>query len=433
MIKITLFVKYENKREDFIEKGSFSIERPETYEDLIKKIKIKFNINDDDFAVRIFDEDMDEDINVNYDEQYNDPKYKSQTNYKVLLEESPSRIDENIFEFIDKTLNLKNDLLIDENEIFDKFDFSTNSSGDINLGLSVTELKNENLKEEQTEKNELYNYFLDDFSKKLSSQTEEKKNLFIESINKDLINIDNVINENVDKFNKKTKIYSDKINLLHNEINELKSIIIYTENNEEEKEKDKKEEERKRREEEEKKSEKLEIKSQEKYVVEKANTSDILVQVKVKNISEKKISFKNKKWVKGKKSNEAVDFLNGLDKININDDIGINEEKDIDVHLSIKEPKSKQNYKVELSIGSVKDNNEIKIITENALFFDIEITEKDPPDPNALTPERIEEIYNYFEENFVISTFMDKEAVIAKIIEMNGDMQKLTDFVEKEI
>ena len=188
MIKVALFEKSKNKKEDFVEKSFFSIERPKTYEDLVKKIKTKFNINNVDFALRVFDEDNDEYININYDEQYNDPRYKSKTNYNVLLEENTPIIDENIFEFIDRTLNLKNDLFIDDTELFDKFDFCTESSEDNNLVLSVKDLKNENFDEEKTDQNELYNYFIDDFSNKISSQAEEQKKIFIESINKDLLN-----------------------------------------------------------------------------------------------------------------------------------------------------------------------------------------------------------------------------------------------------
>ena len=520
MIKISLFVKGENKKENFVEKSSFSIERPKTYEDLISKIKNKFNISNDDFALRVFDEDQDECININYDEQYNDPKYKAKTNYNVLLEENP---DENILEFIDRTLNLKNDLLIDDTELFDKFDFNTKNSEANNLGLSIKELMNENFNEEKTEQNELYNYFIDDFSKKISSQTEEQKKLFIETINKDLLNVDKVINENVDEFNKQIKFYSENINILHNDINELKNIIINDENvaqqkkigeeeeqkkkeeeerkKKEEEEHKKKEEERKRKEEEEhkkkeeerkkkeeeerkkkeeedqkkkeeedqkkkeeeerkkkeeedqkkkeeeerkkkeeedqkkkeQKPEKLEIKSKEKYIIEDTNASDILVQVKVKNVSEKKVSLKNKKWIKGKKSNEVVEFLNGIDEININEELEENKEKNIDVHFSIKNPQQGLNYNVELFIGNTKDNNEIDIITDNALCFNVEITKKDPDDPNALTPEKIEEIYQSLDDSYVVSNFMDKQELIEKIKEMKGDMDSLIKYVEELI
>ena len=547
MIKISLFVKGENKKENFVEKSSFSIERPKTYEDLISKIKNKFNISNDDFALRVFDEDQDECININYDEQYNDPKYKAKTNYNVLLEENPPKIDENILEFIDRTLNLKNDLLIDDTELFDKFDFNTKNSEANNLGLSIEELMNENFNEEKTEQNELYNYFIDDFSKKISSQTEEQKKLFIETINKDLLNVDKVINENVDEFNKQIKFYSENINILHNDINELKNIIINDENvaqqkkigeeeeqkkkeeeerkKKEEEEHKKKEEERKRKEEEEhkkkeeerkkkeeedqkkkeeeerkkkeeedqkkkeeedqkkkeeeerkkkeeedqkkkeeeerkkkeeedqkkkeeeerkkkeeedqkkkeQKPEKLEIKSKEKYIIEDTNASDILVQVKVKNVSEKKVSLKNKKWIKGKKSNEVVEFLNGIDEININEELEENKEKNIDVHFSIKNPQQGLNYNVELFIGNTKDNNEIDIITDNALCFNVEITKKDPDDPNALTPEKIEEIYQSLDDSYVVSNFMDKQELIEKIKEMKGDMDSLIKYVEELI
>ena len=461
MIKISLFVKGENKKENFVEKSSFSIERPKTYEDLISKIKNKFNISNDDFALRVFDEDQDECININYDEQYNDPKYKAKTNYNVLLEENPPKIDENILEFIDRTLNLKNDLLIDDTELFDKFDFNTKNSEANNLGLSIKELMNENFNEEKTEQNELYNYFIDDFSKKISSQTEEQKKLFIETINKDLLNVDKVINENVDEFNKQIKFYSENINILHNDINELKNIIINDENvaqqkkiGEEEEQKKKEEEERKKKEEEdqkkkeeeerkkkeeedqkkkEQKPEKLEIKSKEKYIIEDTNASDILVQVKVKNVSEKKVSLKNKKWIKGKKSNEVVEFLNGIDEININEELEENKEKNIDVHFSIKNPQQGLNYNVELFIGNTKDNNEIDIITDNALCFNVEITKKDPDDPNALTPEKIEEIYQSLDDSYVVSNFMDKQELIEKIKEMKGDMDSLIKYVEELI
>ena len=514
MIKISLFVKGENKKENFVEKSSFSIERPKTYEDLISKIKNKFNISNDDFALRVFDEDQDECININYDEQYNDPKYKAKTNYNVLLEENPPKIDENIFEFIDRTLNLKNDLLIDDTELFDKIDFNTKSSEANNLGLSIKELMNENFNEEKTEQNELYNYFIDDFSKKISSQTEEQKKLFIETINKDLLNVDKVINENVDEFNKQIKFYSENINILHNDINELKNIIINNENvdqqkkkeeeerkkreeeeqkrkekeeqkrkeeedqkkkeeeeqkkKEEEEQKKKEEEERKKKEEEERKKkeederkkkeeeerkkkeedekkkkeeedkkeqkpEKLEINSKEKYIIEDTNASDILVQVKVKNVSEKKVSLKNKKWIKGKKSNEVVEFFNGIDEININEELEENKEKNIDVHFSIKNPQQGLNYNVELFIGNTKDNNEIDIITDNALCFNVEITKKDPDDPNTLTPEKIEEIYQALDDSYIVSNFMDKQELIEKIKELKGDMDSLIKYVEELI
>ena len=577
MIKVTLYEISKNKKEDFVEKSSFSIERPKTYEDLVKKIKIKFNISNVDFALRVFDEDNDEYININYDEQYNDPKYKSKTNYNVYLEDNPPRIDENIFEFINRTLNLKNDLLIDDTELFDKLDFSTESSGANNLVLSIEELKNENFDEEKTDQNELYNYFIDDFSNKISSQAEEQKKFFIESINKDLLNVDKIINENVDKFNKQAKFYSEKINILNNEVKDLESIINSEENDqpskiivknkaekekeeerkikeeeerkrkeeeerkrkeeeerkrkeeeerkrkeeeerkikeeeerkikeeeerkrkeeeerkrkEEEERKRKEEEERKRKEEEERKRkeeeerkikeeeerkikeeeerkikeeeerkikeekkikeeeekkikekeemkrkeeeqkpEKLEIKSKEKYIIEDKNASDILVQVKVKNISGKKISLNNKKWIKGKKSSEVVDFLNGIDEINIKEDIKENEEKNIEVHFSIRDPQQGLSYNVELLIGNTKDNNKIEIITENALYFNVEISKKKTC---VLTPEKIEEIYQALDDSYVVSGFISKQDLVNKILELNGDMDELIEYVESLI
>ena len=601
MIKVTLYEISKNKKEDFVEKSSFSIERPKTYEDLVKKIKIKFNISNVDFALRVFDEDNDEYININYDEQYNDPKYKSKTNYNVYLEDNPPRIDENIFEFINRTLNLKNDLLIDDTELFDKLDFSTESSGANNLVLSIEELKNENFDEEKTDQNELYNYFIDDFSNKISSQAEEQKKFFIESINKDLLNVDKIINENVDKFNKQAKFYSEKINILNNEVKDLENNYKKIKEEEERKRKEEKErkikeeeerkrkeeeerkikeeeerkikeeeerkrkeeeerkrkeeeerkrkeeeerkrkeeeerkikeeeerkikeeeerkrkeeeerkrkeeeerkrkeeeerkrkeeEERKRKEEEERKRkeeeerkikeeeerkikeeeerkikeeeerkikeekkikeeeekkikekeemkrkeeeqkpEKLEIKSKEKYIIEDKNASDILVQVKVKNISGKKISLNNKKWIKGKKSSEVVDFLNGIDEINIKEDIKENEEKNIEVHFSIRDPQQGLSYNVELLIGNTKDNNKIEIITENALYFNVEISKKKTC---VLTPEKIEEIYQALDDSYVVSGFISKQDLVNKILELNGDMDELIEYVESLI
>ena len=152
--------------------------------------------------------------------------------------------------------------------------------------------------------------------------------------------------------------------------------------------------------------------------------------MKVKNVSEKKISLKNKKWVKGKKSNEAVDFINGIDEININEELEENKEKNIDVHFSIKNPQQGLNYNVELLIGNIKDNNEIDIITENALCFNVEITKKKNDDPNALSPEKIEEIYQALEDSYAVSSFLDKQDLVDKIINLKGNMDLLNEYVE---
>ena len=393
MIKITLFVKSKNKEEDYSAKNSFSIERPKEYKDLYKTIKNKFNINNDDFALCVFDKDEEDDININDDEIYNDQKYQSQTDYKVFLEEDPFIIGENIYEFIDNTLNLKNDLLIDDAELFNNFDFSTTSSDSNNLGLSVNDLKNENIYEEKTDQNELYNYFIDDFSKKISSQTEEQKKLFIESINKDLLNVDKVINENIKEFDKKVKIYSEKVSSLQNDVDGLKNIIN-----------------------------KINGEKVEKISVGKVEGID---DENVEKSSVGKVEGTNIENVE-KPSVEKVERTNieNVERLSV-EKVEVTNIENVE-KPSVEKVEVKNIENVErLSVGNVEE------IDGKAEGIDDEKVEENGKE--VLAKSKIEEIYNYLDEQYVVSGFLEKKEVFEKIIKLNGDIKKLCEFVEAEI
>ena len=58
------------------------------------------------------------------------------------------------------------------------------------------------------------------------------------------------------------------------------------------------------------------------------------------------------------------------------------------------------------------------------------------PVPNPvpdIDESRVEEIYNMLDDEFVVSSFFDKDEVMTKIIEYNYDYEKMKEYIENNI
>ena len=197
--------------------------------------------------------------------------------------------------------------------------------------------------------------------------------------------------------------------------------------------------------------EKLDIKSKkDKFEIEEKDANNFSIEVIIKNISEKKINLKNKKWIKGEKSNENINFFNEKNEINIDEEIENGGEKTLNVQLTIKDPKQDEKYNLELTIGN-NDNNKDILIIENPISLNVEIikrkedekqddlnkklenNKKEDDKPGALTPKKIDEILSLLDDEFMVTNFLEENEIKEKIVELNGDMEKLKEWVEAKI
>ena len=118
-IKLVEKVKNGNGEEidrERIEKETISIDRPDSYKDLEQQIKSKFKLDENELNIKGFDSDDDE-ININNDDEYKDSGSKK---FIVLIEGNSKKPD--MDKFINDTLDLENDFVIDEDEIISQID-----------------------------------------------------------------------------------------------------------------------------------------------------------------------------------------------------------------------------------------------------------------------------------------------------------------------
>ena len=526
-IKLVEKVKNGNGEEidmERIEKETISIDRPDSYKDLEQQIKSKFKLDENELNIKGFDSEDDE-ININNDDEYKDSGSKK---FIVLIEGNSKKPD--MDKFINDTLDLENDFVIDENEIINYIDETIKNLEEKNTNIELEESSMKEFNEEEKKvEEELYNYFLSDFNKKISEKTKNQYKTFIESVNNELFKFDEVIDNKVNSFKNNTEELLNESNLVHKDLSDMNTLIpklspLYRqdskslnnanpngrndndkdnqpkidninppnneekpknneqkpenneekpenneekpknneakpENNEEKpennEEKPKNNEDKPKNNEEKPENneekpenneekpenkeiqpeiEKLDIKSKkDKFEIEEKDANNFSIEVIIKNISEKKINLKNKKWIKGKKSNENINFFNEKNEINNDEEIENEGEKTLKVQLAIKDPKQGEKYDFELTIENI-DNNKEKLIIQNPIYFNVEILKKKEDNkPGALTQEKIDEIYAKLDEEYVVNNFMKEEDVKKKIVDMNGNMEKLIEWVEENI
>ena len=433
-IKLVEKVKNGNGKEidmERIEKETISIDRPDSFKDLEQQIKSKFKLDENELNIKGFDSEDDE-ININNDDEYKDSGSKK---FIVLIEGNSKKPD--MDKFINDTLDLENDFVIDENEIINYIDETIKNLEEKNTNIELEESSMKEFNEEEKKvEEELYNYFLSDFNKKISEKTKNQYKTFIESVNNELFKFDEVIDNKVNSFKNNTEELLNESNLVHKDLSDMNTLIpklspLYRqdskslnntnpngrndndkdnqpkidninppnneekpknneqkpENNEEKpennEEKPKNNEEKPENNEEKPENkeiqpeiEKLDIKSKkDKFEIEEKDANNFSIEVIIKNISEKKINLKNKKWIKGKKSNENINFFNEKNEINNDEEIENEGEKTLKIQLAIKDPKQGEKYDFELTIENI-DNNKDKLIIQNPVYFNVEILKK---------------------------------------------------------
>ena len=100
--------------------------------------------------------------------------------------------------------------------------------------------------------------------------------------------------------------------------------------------------------------------------------------ITIKNITNSKVSFRNKYWIKDNNVDENIDFCTDKKEIKINGDLGKNEEKKANIDLYIKNPKINKNYFFKFYIGDNTNNSNIyENVTKESIFINIIIKEKE--------------------------------------------------------
>ena len=493
MIDITYFIKkfITDSDSQKTEKNKITIERPETFDELVEKIKTEFKLDGKEFSVKM---DIDnEEVNVN-DKNYANDKSLKYYVYEIVKENEEVKLD------VNSILNLDNELKFEEN------DFEKLLNQKIEIETNKEDIKFEDISKFEI-KNDLFNYFKDDFNKDISAINENKKKTFLDSIKNEFFSFDEKIDEKIGRINldinnnvkqtKETKNTMTEMNkyipsLLPVKGKQLPKMFNISSNKKD-----------------------IEISEDE---ADSFKIDDIII----KNITNQVVSFKNKYWVRHEDSTENIDICPDKKEIKIDDDIGINKEKTTSIDLFIKNPDINKNYFIKLYIGdNSQDNTQYENVTDNSLFFYIklkkkeedipnedddneikekieghnkqspkktepikfnnqEIKEEKPKeeiqpkkeekkdekieqnnngnnndnnnnnnnnndnnndnnknnnnnnnnDDNVLTEERIQELYDQFENDYYISGFIDEDEFREKAIQYGGDIAKLKEYVE---
>lgn len=194
MIKVTLIFKKEVGPSDggsfeYNEKGSILIEKPKTYKELEEEIRKKFKLGSMEIAIKAL-VDSDEN-NIKDEDTYVDEDNENAREFKVYIEEDISVPSANLDREIniDELLNIKDDLVIDENEFKNILDKQINEQEKIKMDE----------KEEEKPKNgmESLDSFLKDIDEKIKTTTEDFKKSFIKSIKNELSSFNDIIDNRV--------------------------------------------------------------------------------------------------------------------------------------------------------------------------------------------------------------------------------------------
>ena len=465
MIDITYFIKkfITDSDSQKTEKNKITIERPETFDELVEKIKTEFKLDGKEFSIKM-DKDNEE-VNVN-DKNYANDKSLKYYVYEIVKENEDAKLD------VNSILNLDNELKFEEN------DFEKLLNQKIEIETNKEDIKFEDISKFEI-KNDLFNYFKDDFNKDISAINENKKKTFLDSIKNEFFSFDEKIDEKIGRINldinnnvkqtKETKNTMTEMNkyipsLLPVKGKQLPKMFNISSNKKD-----------------------IEISEDE---ADSFKIDDIII----KNITNQVVSFKNKYWVRHEDSTENIDICPDKKEIKIDDDIGINKEKTTSIDLFIKNPDINKNYFIKFYIGdNSQDNTQYENVTDNSLFFNIKLKKKEEDIPNEddvndeikekidddnkpspkktepininnpeikeekpkeeiqpkkeekkeekkddkiekknneLTEERIQELLEQFENDYYISGFIDEDEFREKAIQYGGDIAKLKEYVE---
>ena len=386
MVRVTLYVKkVEEKDGSFdiqrIQKKTILIDRPKTYKEFEKEIITKFNIIGKDFAIKVLLSSNDEE-NIKDEDSYNDEDYKKSSQYIVILDEEDSDekssdkvIDNNLN--IDSLLDINNELFIDENEL-DKIlsEQINNKKNNIEKNLN----KEEN--DINVENNKLINSFLDNFKKEINSQTENKKKSFINSIKKEFYDFEHILDDKINIFNKNLKDNITESEEVKKKMSEMKNYISFIVPDQQlpimfNISSDKKE-----------------------YEIFENEAFDYQIpEIKIENILNKKVNFKNKYWIRDEKSDPDIYLPINKNDIDISQELGINESKYYSAKISIKNPKIGKSYFLKLYIGDNTLNSvEYQNVTKEALFFNIKIKEKEEEEDKIVERKLSEDLEEEEEE-----------------------------------
>ena len=361
MIEITLFTKTLVKGEiKYEEKNTIKIKKPETFKEFEEEIRSKFDLADKEIAIKIINADKDE-INIKDEESYTDED--NRVLKYIVYEIIETQKDENLDELnLDELLNIENELLAEEKEfeklINKKFEIEMNKeeNNEINFNDIFDEIN------EKEDKNELLlTNFVQDFTKKISSTTENKKKTF-DSIKNEYILLEKKLDDKINSLNLDVNNNVSESNDTKKKMSQMNQHLPFIiENNKKlpimfSIEADKKDYE----------------------IFEDEANSFTIKDITIKNITQSKVSFKNKYWIKDNKSDENIEICTDKNAIKINGNLGISEEKKTSIDLYIKNPTINKNYFFKFYIGDNTNNSTIyENVTDKPIFINITIKEKE--------------------------------------------------------
>ena len=341
------------------------MDRPKTYKEFEKEISTKFNIIGKDYAIKVVLPSNDEE-NIKDEESYNDEDNKKSSQYIVILDEEDSDgkndnkgIDNDLD--IDSILDIKNELIIDENEINEILG---------NQIESGTNKKEKKLEDDGNDinivNNKLINNFLDNFKKEIDSVTENKKKSFINFIKKEFFNFENILDDKINSFSKNLKNNITESEDVKKKMTEMKNYISFFVPDQQLP-----------------KMFNISLDKKDFEIFENEALDYIIPEIKIKNILNQKVNFKNKYWIRDENSNPDIYLPINKNDIDIAEELGINESKYYSAKISIKNPKIGQNYFLKFYIGDNTLNSaEYQNVTKEPLFINIKIKEKEKEKDN---------------------------------------------------
>ena len=403
MIDITLIYKKKvGPSDDFsieeIEKGLISIKKPKTYEELEKEIRNKFKLENKEITIKAIIDS--EDINIKDEDTYTDEDNQNAKRFKVCLDEDTSEASTDIDINIDELLDIKDNLIIDENE------FKTILDTQINSQLNKEELKMDEIEEEKVDDNKSLEEFMTDIKEKIKTATENHKQTFMDSIKNELKPFDELIEKkiksiqsDIDNNLKETKQVTSMIKGMKGAIQKLasnSSIIHKTTNDNDALEKEKKEKEDRERKEKEEREQKERKEREEKEEKER------------KEKEEKERKEKEEREQKERKEKEEKEEKERKEK-----EERERKEKEKEIEVKKDEDKEKEVKKDEDKEKEVKKEKSVK--------------------PGEMTDEEVEKIYSNFDEQYGLDGILDeekKEELLNKIRELKGNLEELADYIE---
>ena len=396
MISVSLIFKKEVGPSDggsfeYNEKGSISIEKPKTYKEFEEQIRKKFKLGSMEIAIKALVDS--EEINIRDEDSYADDDNENAREFKVYIEEDISVPSANLDKEIniDELLNIKDDLVIDENEFINMLDKQINGQEKIKMDEE----------EEEKPKNgmESLDSFLKNIDEEIKTTTENFKKKFIESIKKELSSFNEIIDNKVkiikNDINEKIKATEDVSKDLDGMEDAMKRIDSTSNVNDKNRKEERKNDIRKEKVESPKKEpEKKEEKEPERVREKEPEKKE---EKEPERMQEKEPEKKEEKKEEKKK-----------------------EEKIEPKKEEIKEPKREEEKKEEI-IEPRREEEKVEERVHN---------------DGELTDEEVKKMYKGFEEDFGLDGILDdeqKEGLFQKIREFHGDHDKIKSYVEDEL